>query len=356
VSGADRRKEHRCWSKIIMNETAFGVSLRPVAVLKKYGGILSVRTTAYICIVLVAALASYWHWIRTRSIFACTADGYTADQYVANCNATGYGDYEHGAFWYGLEPSALNFAKEADVLFLGNSRLQFAFSTSATANWFSAAFSRYYLLGFSYYENMTFLKPLLSKLNPRAKVYVISLDDFFEQTESPPVKTIFHDPSARSTYETKRLWQSPHEWVCRMVPAICRREHTIFRSRETGAYSRSGHFSVENVTPVSYDRGVSEDVVKRNTAAAIDFLSRLPVQKDCVILTMTPTTGTKVENYNAIAAALGKVLVMPQIPGLQTFDGSHLDPPSAERWSQAFFQAAGPEIRSCLKKQGARQP
>jgi hypothetical protein len=336
-----------------MNETALGVSLKPVASSKKQGGLLSVRTSAYICIVLVAALGSYWHWIRTRSIFACTADGYTVDQYVANCNATGYGDYEHGAFWYGLEPSALNFARNADVLFLGNSRLQFAFSTSATADWFSAASARYYLLGFSYFENMIFAEPLLSKLRPLAKVYVISVDDFFERTESPPVKTIFHDPAARSRYETKRLWQSAHERVCKMVPAICRRENTIFRSRETGAYSRSGHFSVENITPASYDRGVSEDVVKRNAAAAIDFLSRLPVQKDCVILTMTPTVGTKIENFEAIAAALGKVLVMPEIPGLQTFDGSHLDPPSAERWSQAFFEAAGPEIRSCLEKHAA---
>ena len=34
-------------------------------------------------------------------------------------------------------------------------------------------------------------------------------------------------------------------------------------------------------------------------------------------------------------------------------DGYHLDGPSAERWSQAFFEAAGPEIRSCIEKHGA---
>lgn len=339
-----------------MNETALGVSLKPVASGKIWESIFVSRTTLYICIVLIAALASYGRWIRTRSIFACMADGYTADRYLANCNATGFADYEHGAFWFGLEPPAQTFARNADVLFLGNSRLQFAFSTSATADWFSAASARYYLLGFSYFENVIFVEPLLRKIRSRAMVYVINVDDFFERTESPPVKTILHDRAARTLYETKREWQSVHERVCEMVPAFCRHEATIFRSRETGAYSRSGHFSRESITPVSYDQGISEDVVKRDTEAAIDFVSRLPVPKKCVILTQTATVGTKIGNANAIAAALGNALVAPEIPGLQTFDGSHLDRPSAERWSQAFFQAAGPRIRSCLDEHDGSLP
>ena len=93
--------------------------------------------------------------------------------------------------------------------------------------------------------------------------------------------------------------------------------------------------------------------LEADTAAAIHFLFDLPVQEDCVILTMIPTAGTKIGNVKAIAAALHKDLVTPEIPELQTFDGSHLDQQSAERWSQAFFEAAGPEIRSCLEKQGA---
>jgi hypothetical protein len=57
---------------------------------------------------------------------------------------------------------------------------------------------------------------------------------------------------------------------------------------------------------------------------------------------------TQTKAASAIAAALGLELIAPELEGLQTFDGSHLDPPSAERWSRAFFQAAGPKIRQCL--------
>jgi hypothetical protein len=44
-------------------------------------------------------------------------------------------------------------------------------------------------------------------------------------------------------------------------------------------------------------------------------------------------------------------LVTPDVPeGLQMMDGHHLDGPSSESWSRAFFEAAGPEIRSCIDK------
>src|SRR5262249_10310295 len=134
----------------------------------------------------------------------------------------------------------------------------------------------------------------------------------------------------------------------------CGNNFAIFRSRETGAYiyaSRWRHGSPyrDSSAPVSYDAVVDRGILKRNSAAAAEFLPRLPVRRECVILTMVPTVGTKIGNATALAMALGVDLVTPVVTGeLRTLDGSHLDPPSAERWSQAFFQAANPRIRSCL--------
>ena len=188
----------------------------------------------------------------------------------------------------------------------------------------------------------------MCRIDPHAKVYVINVDDFFGRWETPPAKTVMHDSKARTRYEMKRLWQRIHEPVCKRFPALCGDKFAIFRSRETGAYTWR---STASNKPVSYDRVISQDVVKSHTAAAIDFLPHLPVDRKCVILTMVPTVGTKTGNVNAIAAALGDNLITPDIPaGLQTFDGSHLDQASAERWSQAFFEAAGSRIRSCLEE------
>jgi hypothetical protein len=315
-------------------------------------GLYSSQPVLYIIVVLLTIFGIYFFKFRRETIFACQANLYSSDRYLSSCNGTHYNDYEHGAFAFDFEPKAEDFARNADVLFLGNSRLQFAFSTSATADWFSVASARYYLFGFYDYDNMLFPELLLPKIRPRAKVYVVNVDDFFERAESRQLKTILHDPTARARYETKRLWQYVHP-LCKILSFahLCRHEYAVFRSRETGAYYTD--MDQLKKTPVSYDEVIRQDVVDRETANAIDFLRQFTSGK-CVVLTMVPSPGTKIGEADAIATGLGMSLVTPgNLEGLQTWDGSHLDRPSAERWSRAFFQAAGPEIRSCLEKQGA---
>lgn len=322
---------------------------------KRRDAFVATRPAMYVCIVLAVILIAFGYRFRANSIFACSADGYTTDRYIAYCNGKSYGDYEHGAFQFDLEPTALEFAKNADVLFLGSSRIQVALSTSATTNWFSAVPARFYLMGFGYNENIVFARELLDRIQPKARVYVINVDDFFESFETAPVKSIFHDPAARDRYEWKRLWQRIHEPVCKAFAALCGADFVIFRSRETGAYTK--RTDKQKITPVSSDWAINQNVVNSNTNAAIDFLSRLSVDRSCVILTMVPTVETKMGNVNAIASALGLHLVTPEVPGgLQTYDGSHLDQASAERWSQAFYQAAGAKIQSCLNRGSAADP
>jgi hypothetical protein len=340
-----------------MIKTALGVPMMSKTWSKAWEGLFTSRPTIYIYFILIATLVSYALWLRTDAIFSCQADGYNSDRYLAYCNGANYADYEHGAFYFDLEPSAQNFARKADVLFLGNSRLQVAFSTVATADWFSAASARYYLMGFAYFENVIFAEKLLRRLRPRARVYVINVDDFFERSETIPVKTILHDPDARNRYERKRFWQRVHWPICKIFAGLCGADTAIFRSRENGAYTERPAKRALNITPVTFDQVINQDVVNSNTAAAIDFLSHLPVERKCVILTMVPTVGTEIGKANAIAEGLAMKLVTPgSLEGLQTFDGSHLDQPSAERWSQAFFQAARSRIRSCLGEQGAATP
>ena len=335
-----------------MNEATLGAGLKRATAVKKPPALFASMPVVYVSVVLAAVLASYGYWTRTRTIFACPADGYTADRYVAYCDAGNYADYEHGAFWFDLDPSAWGFARNADVLFLGNSRLQVGFSTAATADWFSRASARYYLLGFSYFENALFTEKLLSRMRPDgAKVLVINVDDFFDLSETDPVKSIWGDPEAEGKYKWKRFWQPVHRSVCQKFGRLCGSHVVTYRSRETGAYDmRTPH----DVRAVSYDESVDKSVVDADTAAAIDFLKRF-AQGKCVILTMVPSVETKIGKANAIAKGLGAALVTPGIlEGLKTKDGYHLDQPSAERWSEAFFQAAGPEIHSCLEKHGER--
>ena len=132
-------------------------------------------------------VTAYAYKLRAAGIFACQGDGY-AFGYLASCNGENYGDYEHGAFWFDLEPAAVNSARNADVLFVGNSRVQIALSAPATAEWFSSLHARYYLLGFSYDENVNFTELLLRRIHARPQVYVIDVDGFFNRLKTPPGK------------------------------------------------------------------------------------------------------------------------------------------------------------------------
>jgi hypothetical protein len=310
--------------------------------------VLAARSGLYILLVLAVALGTGAYSLRKYGIFSCSASGYTADRYLSYCNATNYGDYDHGAIWFGFEPAASAAAANAKVLFLGNSRTQFAFSSKSTADWFSALSESYYLLGFSHSENYTFEGPLLRKLHPRAKVYVINIDSFFERSETGPGKTVMRDESARTRYEQKRQWQRIHKGICTTFKAVCGNEGAFFRSRSAGAWLvTGGPFPSE---PVSYDEDVDQNRLASYTALGNAFLPSLSTDRACTILTIVPTVKTGVGTAKAIAGALGFNLVAPTLAGLITFDQVHLDPESAERWSAAFLEQAGPQIQKCLNE------
>jgi hypothetical protein len=300
----------------------------------------------YIMFSLIAALGAYLYTLRQETILSCPGTGYGAHRYLAYCFATQYGDYDHGAFWFDLEPKVRDLAASAEVLFLGSSRMQFGFSSDAAAQWFSTAAASYYLMGFAYWENYAFEWPLLKQITPRAKVYVIDLDKFFEQTETGPANVVMHDTGAYSRYQRKRVWQLPHRLLCSRLPSLCGNTEAFYRSIDTGAYTHTGGEDIQ--FPVTYDSKVDKKMVADYAERGAAFVSSIPVSRKCVLLTMVPGGSTDTGTAKALADALGLTLIAPQLRDLSTFDRSHLDRPSAERWSQAFLDAAAPRIHECL--------
>ena len=224
--------------------------------------------------------------------------------------------------------------------------MQFGFSTESTRMWFSENPASYYLMGFAYWENYLFERELVRQIKPHARVYVINLDTFFEDTETAPARIVMHDDDALTRYRLKQTLQHVHAKICAIAPLACGHDQAFFRSRSTGAYTLEGGHIVS--IPTSYDETVNATTVRDYSARAKTFLASLPVDGKCVLLTMVPTVDTPIATARAIAQSLGATLVAPQVEGLTTFDKSHMDLRSAERWSKAFFDEAGPQIRHCL--------
>jgi hypothetical protein len=301
---------------------------------------------AYISVILVAALCTYAYTVRTRSAFACPASGYSADRYLAYCSATEYGDFDHGAFWFDLEPGVRENLQSADVLFLGNSRMQFGFSGEPTRRWFSAAGARFYLAGFAYWENVNFEIPLLKRLAPKPRMFIVNVDSYFVSEQTEPAKTVMHDPSALGHYRRKEFWQRPHRFLCGEMPQLCGTHESFFRSVSTGNYLRQGGDA--GAYPVTEDPKVDLASLTFSVSAAELLIAALPVERSCVLFTIVPTNDTKRVQAVALAQKLGVNFISPQIAGLTTFDHSHLNADSAARWSAAFFDQAEPDIHRCL--------
>src|SRR4030095_5349142 len=154
-----------------------------------------IRNAVYIAIVAVAiVVGAVWN-VRFDGIFACPAS-YKGDSYLAYCQAAGYGDYDHGGIWFGMEPRVTRAAAQAEVLFLGSSRMEFAFSSDATEQWFGRVGSSYYLLGFSHTENINFIGRLIDRLKPDAKVFVLNVDHLFDDRQTEPAKVILENGDA----------------------------------------------------------------------------------------------------------------------------------------------------------------
>ena len=308
----------------------------------------ALRPGFYLLILVMALVGAYAFKLRTQGVFACPGAGYTSDNYLGYCNASAFGEYDHGAFWFGLEPAAQSAAARADVLFIGNSRMQFGFSAPATERWFAALGVRHYLLGFTFLENATFSAPLLEKLKPRARVYVINVDQFFTAEKTLPGTELTNaDDTVRERYAEKRTWQNVHRALCGRVPKLCGNKIAFFRDRENGHWQMAGFVSGGPLPVADAPSGTPEEW-NRDAALARAFVARLPVAKGCVLLTLVPSPTTRRAEAQAIAAALGLPLLSPEVPGLQTVDDTHLSSASAQRWSAAFLDLAGAQIRQCL--------
>lgn len=306
------------------------------------------RPGFFVALVLLGAIAGAVDAARTRGIFACPTGDLGPDHYLAYCQATGFGDYDHGAFWFDLEEEAIRSAADAEVLFLGNSRLQFGLSSQHLDDWFAAESLRYYLLGFSHMENYNFTQPLLSKLDPAASAYIVNIDLFFEPRVSPPANDVMTDDDSLQRYVKKQRWQRVHGRLCGMVGSLCRNEVAFFRSRSTGAWVRKGGEFGEWEDTVTYDESVDHGMLDKYHNASSAFIDELSAGGACIILTNTPQSDTSRGTAQLLADRLGLPLVAPVLDGLRTFDGSHLDADSAARWSAAFVESAAPLLNDCL--------
>ncbi len=304
------------------------------------------RPHAFIAFVVLAMAVAFVVHTRREGVFACPAGGYDEGYYLANCNAADYGEYDHGAWWFGIEGEAARHAAGADVVFLGNSRLQYAFSAPATDDWFASLGQRYYLLGFAYDQSAAFSLRLIDRLDVRARAYIINTDRYFRDDIAGPGVEVMEDPTAYTRMLWKRAWQMPHRVLCSIASGLCGAAPAMFRSVRTGRWTLEG--DVRRYPDAFEEIPLNTAAVERAAPIARRFVDSLSSPRQCVFFTYVWTPYNERADAEALAEAVGVPFVSPRVDGLTTIDGSHLDEPSAQRFSQAVFEEIGPQLEQCL--------
>ncbi len=295
---------------------------------------------------LMASGASYF-----LAITKCNADASSADSYIAYCLDRDYGDYEHEAFYFGLNGTERSLI-EAHVLFLGNSKMQYAFSRSNVAPFFEERNARFFLMGFGHGEQSRFPEIVLKRHPARPTLAIVNVDPFFtDGITEPAAFPLQHPVAALIDAAFKSAMQVPRAWICGRWPmhALCNGEPAMMRSEITGQWDVARFRpDPEPPLPLQAVAPVADEALRqwlaRASVIAPEFLKTLKAR--CVVFTAVPSEAGSLYGQR-LAAQLGVPFISPEIAGLTTIDRIHLDGRSAIAWSDAFLRALDPVGRTC---------
>lgn len=278
-----------------------------------------------------------------------------AGSYLAYCSNASYGDYEHLAYALDLVPAAVRSLKNAEVVILGNSRTQVAFSTPQVDDFFRARSVSYHVLGFGYGEPAEFAAYLFKKYHLTPRVLIINADPFFtDGLTTPAAQAVAAGPQVWANALMKTAFGHVQGFVCRISSRICRHTaNSVYRSFETGQWLWHGYISSASMVgeEISSAKAISLDdtALTKFQDVAARLLSSFNVPKHCILLTAVPTSEIDGDRIaRALAADFGLPVVLPNLQGMRTSDGSHLTTTSAENWSAALLSDSASIIGQCL--------
>ncbi len=297
-------------------------------------------------------------WKRTDIlpwIGDCKSQGYKDGNFLAYCHSSRYGDYEHSAYWNELEKGIMDKVKKADVLFLGNSRTQYAFSTDAVTRYFSESGLSYYVFGFGMGSQNLVPESMAEKFNLRPKALVINADPFFTDYTSRTNQHMLEQSLIRDWEQGSKRWlQNTQRELCLKDHnglinwLFCSgRQDTLYRDPENGHWQVE-YFRKNQRIPVAIDNNINLYISAEKAAGiAQRFVKKMGVSPECTILTVTPRTATPLAFAQELAEILNFPGIFPMPENLVTVDASHLDPDSAMRWSAEFLRQASPILERC---------
>ncbi len=263
-------------------------------------------------------------------------------------------ELSHLALYHDFGESIAN-ARDADILFLGNSRMPLGLREEAIVAAAEEQGVKVFSLAAGHSERLEFGLELIRKHDLRPKVVVaVGGPNFYDAGMSEraiAVAGLTRWQAWRDWFEARWAWSFQrllHSWIPRLdwFDQDLTSSWIIYRSSRTGWWR----------PVVEPKRGRPVEVVRerRNYEATLPLareLDRELVARDALlVLAMTPYLRTQSGHLPYLSDELGAPVVLPGFDGLETNDGSHLDRDSGRRYARAFWDelVAVPEVREKL--------
>lgn len=236
---------------------------------------------------------------------------------------------------------AIRPAKKADVLFLGNSRTMFALGQKKLQPFFERLGLRYYVMAFPYHEQNRFPEAIIQKYNLRPKWLIVNVDPFFINKISPFARKVMSEDrweAWKFKLETELAFRVRGYVHC-VVPYYEVDRPGAAEWIAFGSY-RDGTMQIVNTygQSVPFKSLFTEqdtDLTPQILRSARRFQRDMERRGTRIVLTTIPPRPPKL--VIDLGAALGVPVVVPNVDGLQSCDGSHFDPASAARYADAFL-------------------
>jgi len=276
-------------------------------------------------------------------IYPCDPSLYEDNRFLAYCADPGFGGYEHGAIYYGLEKDIITNLRSSNVLILGSSRAQLGFSSPVVDEYFLKRGLRYFNLAFNYWEADTFARRVIERHDLKPDVVIVNADYFFTNKASPTAKKVLsRTRQVETEYFLKGWVQRSHQEICMqnkfgISKLLCGHKPALYRSRLNGrAYVASWPRS--SGVSAAQTNELSERTLTRLIKNAKAFRKFLNAQNSCLVITVIPSINISSNPGRIIAAALNVPFILPHVENLSFFDRNHLDEAGATAWSTKFLK------------------
>lgn len=286
----------------------------------------------------------------------CNSDRYKINDYMYQCKAltNPLTYYSVGSIIYGIEKEAKKNLLSTDILVIGNSRTRRSFSTDSIDAYLQSKHKKYFVLS-SLSANYSVFLDVVNEFDFSPPIILVNNEIFYSNRPSKALNEFRMFPEKYKTrYHFFSMAQTLQKKICdsdmSLLSSIyCEGEsESQWRSSITGrlGWSYIAPDEKQNIIRIDADSRMGKYDYYMNNAKV--FFANQKIKNSCVILYLVQSPGSSPDLMFKMADELKVPAVFVEVPGLKTYDNSHLDRPNSEVWSEAFVKKLDLALDNCI--------